>query len=53
MILNCKTSQKPVAVIMDGVAYITDDFCYEQHVMHHGTIKVSEEMLQEKIKELE
>ncbi len=52
MILNCKTSQEPVAVIMDGMAYITDKFCHKQHFINVPTIPVCQNILQEKIEEI-
>jgi hypothetical protein len=53
MVLNCKNTNQPVAVIMDGMAYVTANFCHSQHVVNHVTIPVCETGLQERISELE
>lgn len=52
MILNCKKTNEPVAVIMDGVAFITEDFCHSQHFVNVPTIPVCAVGLQERILEI-
>lgn len=52
MILNCKKTNKPVAVIIDGFAFITAEFCHTQHVVNVATVPVCEAGLQERISEI-
>ena len=47
MIFNCKETDKPVGVMLDGIAFITSDFCHKQHFVNVATVPVSEEELQE------
>ena len=53
MIFNCKETDKPVGVMVDGVVFITSDFCHSQHVVNVSTINVCEAGLQECIDDLE
>lgn len=53
MILHCNKTNKPVAVIIDGVAYINDLFCHSKHVVNVATIKVCNNVFNQKISELE
>lgn len=42
-----------VAAIIDGIAYVTDEFSNEDYHVNHMQIKVSEDELKLKIKEFE
>lgn len=52
MILKNKTTNKPVALLIDGIAYVTDAFKHSDHLINVATITVSDLFLEEKISEI-
>lgn len=51
MIFKCKVNNNTVGVLLDGMLYAIEGFCYKQHVTNYPVVNVSRKGLADKIRE--